>query len=86
MKHVTPREGPGNQASAGQADTKARRRRRTAGRAGPVAAESTPKPSTPPQILADFHPTPEQIAGARKWLVKTLARRAVELLKGHDHS
>ena len=79
LKHVTPREGPGNPASAGPADTKARRRR-VARQAGPAGASKPAEPLSPPRVLADFQPTPEQLAKARKWLVRTLARRAVELL------
>lgn len=32
-------------------------------------------------VLTDFKPTPEQLVGARQWLVRMLARRAVELVR-----
>jgi hypothetical protein len=31
-----------------------------------------------------FRPTPEQIRGARAWLVRVVARRAVEILKAQE--
>jgi hypothetical protein len=31
-----------------------------------------------------FRPTPEQIMGARAWLVRVVARRAVEILKSQE--
>jgi hypothetical protein len=31
-----------------------------------------------------FRPGPEQLRGARAWLVRIIARRAVEMLKAQD--
>jgi hypothetical protein len=31
-----------------------------------------------------FRPTPEQVMGARAWLVRVVARRAVEILKAQE--
>jgi hypothetical protein len=36
------------------------------------------------QRRALFQPTPEQIRGARAWLVRVVARRAVEILKAQE--
>jgi hypothetical protein len=41
--------------------------------------------ASPGRLLAEaFRPGPEQLRGARAWLVHVIARRAVEMLKAED--